>query len=310
MANTSAKSAEEKPVEEKTEAKIEVPVETATPTVDPSSRVRTRQKGDRVKFLNILDHGDSGSGKTRFAGSMIECGLKTLYIAFNEDEMLSLDQAGLKGYDYYIVKNYEKQLWPLYQSLRINNPKYQGVILDGFGDFQQLAKDHELAGGTGPDTKFMEEAMKGNKRMYLQNWGNLLEMTRHFLDPFLQLPMHKIITCISEVDEDPKTQKGKIYPGLQGSMQQLISAHFSVVAYSYIQNWGSDAFYCLTTQPHEYVLTKDRTNMNRVFVNPKFKYFLDAWEGNPPAESETEKQFKKVLILKPKGGAKVADNNR
>jgi len=289
-AQVAVEEAKEQPKEEKPEVpKAEV----------KSQQVKTRGPEDKIKHLNILIHGDSGVGKTRFAGTMVEIGLKVLYIVLNEDELLTLDQCGIKGYDYQIITNYEKQLWPLYLALRRNRPGYEGVVFDGLGDFQQAAKDYELAGDDGVGVKFMEEAMKGGRRMYLQNWGNLLEMTRHFLDPFLKLPMHKIITCISEADDDPKTGKTKIYPGLQGSLQQLIAAHFSVMGYSYIAHWGAETYYCLTTQPHEAIATKDRTGLCRVMINPKFKTFLNALGGEIPAVGDKETKLARALVVRP-----------
>jgi len=279
------KPQEEKPKEEKPEVK--------------AFQVRTRGPEDKAKYLNILAHGDSGVGKTMFGGTMIKAGLKVLYIVLNEDELTTLDQAGITGYDYQVITNYGRQLWPLYLALRRNKPGYEGVVFDGLGDFQQAAKDYELAAGEGVGVRFMEEAMKGGRRMYLQNWGNLLEMTRHFLDPFLKLPMHKIITCISEADDDPKTGKTKIYPGLQGSLQQLIAAHFSVVGYSYIAHWGPKTYYCLTTQPHEALSTKDRTGLCRVLVDPKFETFLDALEGKIPKLDELQEKLARALVLRP-----------
>ena len=271
-----------------------------------SSALKTRGPESKIKYLNILNHGDTGAGKTMFCGTMIKAmdrlGLKTLAIVFDEGELLTLDQAGIRGYDYYVITDYEKQLWPLYMSLRKNKPGYGGVFIDGLGDFQQAAKDYELRGDDKP-FKFMEEAMKGNKRMFLQNWGNLLEMTRHFLEPFLKLPLHKIITCISEPDDDPKTGKPKLYPGLQGSLQQLISAHFSVVGFSYVAHWGDQTYWCLTTQPHEAISTKDRTGLCRVQVNPQFQTFMDALDGKKPKpdtkKSQLEDKLARALVVRP-----------
>lgn len=300
--------------EEEKEAPVKEGEEQPKPEVDDKE---TEAKGGPVKkrdglggntFLNILDHGDSGVGKTRFCGTMIQAGLKVLYVVFNEDELMTLDQMGIKGYDYWVIKDYEKDLWKLYLGLRKNNPGYDGFIIDGITDLQQAAKDYEL-GASGNSLKFTEEAMKGRKRMFLQNWGNLLEMTRHFLDPILKLPMHKIMTAVSEPDDDPKTGKTKIYPMLQGSLQQIISAHFSVVAYSYVAHWGSDLHYCLTTQSHPQIATKDRTGLNRVQINPTFQTFIDALEGKASKPTKREKELAGALIVKPQAsGPKGGDS--
>lgn len=275
-----------------------VPVVLPKPVTAPSAvKLLTRQPGDKVEYLSILDHGDSGSGKTQFCGTMIQAGLKVLYIVFNEAELQTLDGLGIHGYDYIIVTNYETQLWPIYLSLRQNRNKYEGLVIDGLGDFQQLAKDYELADGQ--SSGFMEKAMKGHVRMYLQNWGNLLEMTRHWISPVLKLPMHKIVTCISEPDDDPKTGRPKLYPGLQGGMKQIISVPFSVIGYSYVAFWGADTYFCMTTQPHESIATKDRTRMCRVFINPQFKTFLDTLNGKKSKPSEMELKLQRALVVKP-----------
>jgi len=284
----------EKPTEETTPSP---PTEEA-PQKTSTFQVKSRQPGEKPRYLNVLIHGDTGTGKTVFCGTMIEMGLKTLVVVFNEDELLTLDQRGLKGYDYIVVEKHE-QLWPLYLALRKNEKKYEGLILDGLADFQQTAKDSELAGDGGVNLQFMQEAMKGNRRMFLQNWGNLLEMTRHSLDPILKLPLHKVMTCISEADDDPKTGKVKVYPLLQGSFQQMISAHFSVVGYSYVAHQAGKAYWCITTQPHEVISTKDRTDLCRVLVNPKFQTFLDALNGKKSELTKLQVDLARTLILRP-----------
>src|SRR5271157_5474247 len=103
---------------------------TARPTIAPAVILRTRTPEDRIKWLNILDHGESGSGKTNFAGSMVQSGIKTLYLTFSEDEMMTLDRAGITGFDYIVIDNYEKQLWPIYIALRNNSKHYDGVVID------------------------------------------------------------------------------------------------------------------------------------------------------------------------------------
>jgi hypothetical protein len=66
---------------------------TTEPTTPVSGKLMTRKPEDKIKWLNILDHGDSGSGKTLFCGTMVKAGLKVLYLAFSEDELLTLDTA-------------------------------------------------------------------------------------------------------------------------------------------------------------------------------------------------------------------------
>ena len=286
-----------------------------TPPVDTSAVVpatspfliKTRSPEDKNKFLRILVHGDSGTGKTWFAGTMIQAGLKTIYIVFEEDELLTLDKAGIYGYDYRVITRYD-QLWRLYLELRKNDKKWEGLILDSLTYLQQNAKDFEL--GSETDKDFLREAMLGNRRMYLQNWGNLLEMTRHFIVPVLKLPMHKIFTCVSEPDEDPKTGKSKIYPALQGSMQQLIDAYFSVVAYSFVYFYGPETHFCLTTQPHECVATKDRTGLCRVQINPKFQNFLDSLNGKPSKASMVESAIQRSLILRPQASTPKVEEKK
>lgn len=267
----------------------------------PGVAIKTRTSEDRIPYLNILDYGMSGTGKTQFSGTMVKSmekqGKKVFYLSFNEDELQTLDRTGVTGYDYHIVQEYAK-LWEIYLMLKRNAAGYGGVIIDGLGDFQQAAKDYDLTKGRTDDAT-RKSLMLGNTRMQINNWGNLLELTRHFLDDVLRLPLHVIVTCISKIDEHPTSGKLGVFPALQGSMQELINAHFSVVAYSYIAQWGTDFLYCMATQPHDSISTKDRSGLSRVLINPQFQTFVDALEGKIPARTDQQKRLAQSLIITP-----------
>lgn len=298
---------------------VEVKEEGGTPLPSPAAKavaiikgstlpglVQHRTSTDRVKWLNILDHGDNGSGKTRFSGSLITQ-MKTFYITVDEREIQTLDQNGITEFDYHVLKDYSK-IDDLYRMLLRNKEHYEGLVLDGLADLQQEMKDVQLSNGVdnlktnSQKLEFVTKAMLGKgPQMEIKKWGNIGEMMRQVINPFLDLPMHKVITCTSEGAIDPGTGEVKLYPSLQGGMQQRIRGPFNVVAYSFIKFYGGKAYYCMTTQPHENISTKDRTGLNRVLINPTFKMFLDAHQGKTPPMDQNSVAYaiQTRLIVKP-----------
>jgi len=257
--------------------------------------IRKRTPG-RPKYLSILNYGWSGSGKSHFGGTALLAGLKTLYIVPNTEELLTLDSMGLKDYDYIIATDYAK-MWDLYLLLRKNENQYQAVVLDGLTEIQQSAKDRAIAGGS--EIPY-EQFIKGERRLYLQDWGTVLEMIRHFLVPFMRLPMHKIVTCLAEVDIDPKDGSPRVYPFVQGSMQQLLPAYFSIVGFSsVISSPSGETYYTFTTQAHPNLTTKDRIGIPRLYEDPSLETFLKILQGEEVKQTETEQRLQKLLTIRP-----------
>jgi len=256
---------------------------------------KKRDLTNSPRALSELIHGDSGTGKTHIIGTAIQAGLKTAIVVCQEEELVTLDRMGIKGgYDYFTLTDFGK-VWELYLDLRKNEQKWDLVAIDGFLDFQGEAKDRAVSEGQAIP---YDKLMTGQVRLYRQHWGQILEMLRHFLNPLVQLPYHKIVTCLSEVAEDPKDGSLRIYPAVQGALQKTLGAYFSVVGYSFIQILNGKALYCLTTAPHPAITTKDRLGFNRVFVDPNFKAFVDLYyEGKEVPKRSEEENLERLLML-------------
>lgn len=253
---------------------------------------------ERPRYLSVLVHGFSGAGKTHFGGTLIKLFQKSVVIVANEEELLTLDQMGLKDYDYIIFRDYDKA-WELYLLLRKNEKKWEGIILDGLTDIQQSAKDLSVRSEVGGASEVMRSFLKAERILYRQHWGQILEMIRHFIVPVSQLPVHKLITCLSEVDDDPTDGSLKVYPSLQGSMQQILPAHFSIVGYAFKYPVGIETKYCLLTAPHPRVITKDRLSPGKLYLDPKFEDFLKLLKGEQVPETPEESRIRRSLVIRP-----------
>jgi len=259
------------------------------------------------KYLSVLAYGWSGSGKTHFGGTAVRAGLKTLFVVPNTEELLTLDGMGLKDYDYIVLTEYSR-MWDLYLMLRKNEAGYQAVVLDGLTEIQQSAKDRAVAGG---ELIPYESFIKGEKRLYLQDWGVVLEMLRHFLVPFMRLPIHKVVTCLAEVDVDPKDGSPRVYPFIQGSMQQLLPAYFSIVGFSsVVSSVSGEVYYCFTTQSHPNLTTKDRIGPPRLYENPDIGRLLQILQGKEVRQTEIEQRLQKSLTISPVGKQTSMDRTK
>ncbi|MFA5354571.1 MAG: hypothetical protein WC291_10110, partial [Thermodesulfovibrionales bacterium] len=183
------------------------------------------------------------------------------------------------------------------------------VVLDGLLDYQQKAKDVELSGGVEQkpqqNATFMREAMLGRKKMEISNWGNLLELTRGFITPFLDLPLNKVVTVASEVADDPQTGKPRLYPSLEGKMKYLIKAHFQVVGYTFPTTYQGVPHLCMATQYHESFYTKDRLGLMRVLPEPKFQTFIDANNRKIAPLTEMQVNLARGMVFKLKERPKI-----
>ena len=266
--------------------------------------VRKRTPETRTKHLSILVHGWSGSGKTHFGGTVSQAGIKTLYVVSSPKELTTLDTMGIKDYDYIILTDYSRA-WDLYLTLRSNKNGYEAVVLDGLTEIQQFAKDRAVAEG---DIVPYEGFVRGERRVGLRDWGTVLEMMRHFLTPFIRLPMHKVVTCLSEVDVDPKDGSPVVYPLVQGTMQQLLPAYFSTVGFAtVISSPAGEAYYCMTTQAHPNLRVKDEIAPRRLYENPKFGVFLRQLNGEEVKQTETEARLQRLLTIRPTAKSKIND---
>lgn len=181
---------------------------------------------------NVLIYGESGSGKTRFAGSAtelpelcpmlvidIEGGAKTLQGLYNEN----ID----------IVRVTEwSQLQKVYDELYKGKHKYKSVCVDSLTEAQKLDIVHIMSQeNPGANKKGFD--FESNNLPGLKEWGQNADHMRSFVRAFRDLPITVFFTALA-MDKQVNDRSTK-YPLFTEKMSMEIPGLMDNVFYLYTQ---------------------------------------------------------------------------
>lgn len=175
-------------------------------------------KPDKVVRMNALIHGPSGAGKTYLAGTMADDPRTspTLFLDFKGGiETLvgrDLDTGTVRDWTDYNEA---------YEILSDPDTKYRSFVIDSISDTQVEG----LLSLLEQDNKRAHEDIISQPE-----WGIILVQMRRLIRHFADLPLHKMMTCLSDDDLDKKEGRIKV-PMVQGSFRQELPGIFGVVGY-------------------------------------------------------------------------------
>lgn len=211
---------------------------------------------ERSSFYKILVYGDSGVGKTTFAGSAdqvpemrpvlfidIEGGTESLKHSYPE-----VDTVRVTSW---------KEMQNVYNALYEGGHGYRTVVLDSLTEIQKFNMYN-----------IMSEVIQRRPDLdadvpSMREWGKNLEQIRRMVRGFRDLDMHVIFTALNKTDKDQKTGITTMKPSLSGKLADEVAAFLDVVMYYYVKeisDGGATVFKrLLLTQKTDAQIAKDRT---------------------------------------------------
>lgn len=211
-------------------------------------------------YINLLVYGESGIGKTRFAGSasVVEAMSPVLLVDIEGGSMTLRDT--YPQVERVRVKSWE-EMQALYDTLFAKNP-YKTIIMDSLTEIQKFSmyqimidlvkKGRNSGEPVDPDVPGMRE------------WGKNGEQIRKLVRAFRDLPCNTIFTALVNADKNPRSGKVVHRPSLPGKLQHEIAAFVDIVVYLYkkeVEEAGeTNQVWRLLTQSTEEYIAKDRTN--------------------------------------------------
>ena len=163
----------------------------------------------KVRSLSI---GDSGKGKTYFAGTIAKYGRP-----FIIDSEKGLATAADQEFDYVEVKSFD-EFGEACQWFMANHDKqgYTHLVVDSFTRLQQ----------------YLCAKLAPNGKMTQQQWGEVLATMRKAANWLTNdCPTHLHMTAMAMESKDELTGAIKIYPNIQGSFRYDLAGYFDVVLY-------------------------------------------------------------------------------
>lgn len=256
---------------------------------------------------NILVIGSSGTGKTHLIGTLVELLPKTLVVSSDIRGLETLTTMGLNPE----IINIEDWLsiWKYFTQIVAASKEFDCIAIDDFGATQKTAEhkvvlepqswaDSDLVkkkGITEFKIKAREDLLLGERRMQIQQWGELFTALESFTSEVLKLPFRvKLFTTLEGVAKNPRTQDDHIYPQLSGQVRTTFPARFSLVAETFLSTIGKDsnkAYYCMTCRSHPRIETKSRFGEGRTWINPTMAKVLAYINRKGGAETDDEKKI-------------------
>lgn len=199
-----------------------------------------------IKSLSI---GDSGKGKTYFAGTIADYG-KPFIISSEGGLLTSCD----KEFDYVEVNTFKQFEEACGLFMQIYKEKgYTHLVVDSITRLQ-----YYLTRDLAPDGKLTQN-----------QWGEVLAKLRKVVDWLTkEVPIHVHVTAMAKESKDELTGMVKIYPNLQGAFQYDLAGYFDIVLYHDCKYKGDEQQYYVWTKGDQRVVAKSRLDK----IKPLNKY--------------------------------------
>jgi hypothetical protein len=233
----------------------------------------TKSADDKLTNLNILVYGESGIGKTIFAGSADAVPeLRPVLFVDIEGGTFSLQNMGYKV-DVVRVQTW-KQMQDLYNELHEGKHPYKTIVLDSLTEIQKFNMYNvmtELIANkpdADPDVPGMRE------------WGKNIEQMRRYVRAFRDLPVNTIFTALQKEEKDDRTGVRWIKPSMSGKLASEVAAFLDVVLYYYQKEMADgDATVMkrfMLTQKTQSQIAKDRSGRLPIVIeDPTMRVLFD-----------------------------------
>lgn len=174
--------------------------------------------------VNMLLYGDSGTGKTRFAGSGRELGKNDLIIDI-EGGTISAARSHSKA-NTIRVKSYD-QLMEIIEAIEEDPDRFEWVVVDSITKMQDLIWQKILGNA------ITKNPSRSPHTRELQEYGEAQSRLKDIVERLNQSEANILWTALadSEIDEDGNTQKLPSIQGKQGKISAWVCAQMDIVAY-------------------------------------------------------------------------------
>lgn len=237
---------------------------------------------DTVESINMLIHGNSGAGKTYFAGSGRDNGKNDLIIAI-EHGTVSAARAGSRT-NVINVGSWE-MLLEVVEAVIDEPDRFDWVILDSLTKMQDLIWDHLIDRGVN------QNPHRSPYVRHLQEYGEAQMMLRSIVERLNGSEANIIYTALSDLHTDEESQEfaAPMIHGQKGMLSSWVCAQMDVVCYLSVVRIKDRLARKFQFNKTPEVFAKDRLGLfPKPRVNLTLAKFTDELENNSTDQEERE----------------------
>lgn len=262
----------------------------------------------------VLVLGAGGSGKTRLLGTFCEY-VPTVIITADLKGLQTIKTMGLDP-EYFLVEDWSK-IWNVYEDVAryCKDNAVKCIALDDITKVQDTdieksmkqpqnwnERNQASKGTANFELQVMKDTMEGNRRLELQQRGNMNIGLDAFITQIFKLaPPIKVMTALEDLREHPRTGQEHLYPLVEGGLRYELPSEFSLVINTFVYEDKGAQFYCATSRSNSRLSTKDRYSLTggRTWINPTGEKLLAYMAGKGEKETKLEADIGVGMIAKP-----------
>ena len=247
---------------------------------------------DRIKkatdsgedHLKILIWGPNGSGKSTLCGTAPG---PILYAYTERQGLLSFSRMAPSA-DVVKIESV-RDLRELLVSLRDGKHGYRSVELDSFTEMQLLIADELLVRRRIKSEEKGKDLGGDPPKLVMEDYGFIHDRSKSLVRAFRDLPMHVILTCLSEQVEVGEGAEAKTITKIMLLGRKLpaqLGQFFNLVGFSYRAQKDQESVYRVLFEGRPDINTKGMPGL-RKREEPDISYWVDrAIGGCPPRETD------------------------
>lgn len=227
---------------------------------------------DRLKKLKVLAYGPSGAGKSRMGAlfgrvliGLTEHQAVPTIIEVNPDAVIKL----ISG---------PRELLEFKEMIRDPSlpERVDAVVLDSLTDAQRILKAH-----------FTAKQASGRETTDLETWGLLIDATARLAREVRDLPVHVMVTCLSEEENVPG--EGLIHrPAVSGKrLPNDLAQYFNLVGFAHVREHERGMRHEVMFRGSDRWLCKGMTKLNDVEAPEPDLWIAKVFGGEVSADVKT-----------------------
>ena len=245
--------------------------------------LKVESVSERAQFINLIVYGESGVGKTRFAGSatVVPDLAPVLFIDVEGGELTlahSYPQAEVVR-----VQTWQ-QMQDIYDEVYRGDSGYKTIVIDSLTELQKFNMYGIM------DELLIAEPNRDPDIPGMREWGKSTEQIRRFVRAYRDLPVNTIFTALTKGERNARTGVTTLRPSLSGKLAGEVPGFVDIVLYMYVKRVEDQILRLLSSTSTDEIVAKDRSGkLPPVFGKdepPTMESVLNFIQGSSQKESE------------------------